>query len=446
MMKTPSAASLTEIIRTKEACGFGALRTDRARILVSCCSNIVDLNAPMRGRWYDVRDDFFSAVPLLMYLKWACADVGWSPNELGGCLIIDDPFLKTKYGFCDFRQVQEQTKEHSFSASVAFIPWNWRRTSKEMASLIRNSQGRLSVSVHGCDHTGAEFGSHQLETVAAKADLAKQRMNSHMARTGVPHDLVMIFPQGVFSRESLTALQHLQFLAAVNTEVLPTHTEDGAPTIGEIWTTALIQYEGCALFPRRYPDHGLVNFAFDLLLGKPCLIVEHHDFFKDSGHAMAFIDSINALSSDLKWRGLGEVLRRAYLWRKGSEERSIDVRMFANEIVLSNESRVPQSYDIHKKTGGHAHLVAVTANGRTLDWEADADSARFAAVLEPGTEVLIQTQYAPPGTMASLDEGLTGVAAVALRRYLSEWRDNTLSRHDGLLRFARRARRALLRN
>ena len=25
----------------------------------------------------------------------------------------------------------------------------------------------------------------------------------------------------------------------------------------------------------------LENFAFDLLLGKPCLIVSHHEFFKD---------------------------------------------------------------------------------------------------------------------------------------------------------------------
>ena len=36
----------------------------------------------------------------------------------------------------------------------------------------------------------------------------------------------------------------------------------------------------------RYGFHGLENFPFDLLRGKSCLIVTHHDFFNDGGVAL----------------------------------------------------------------------------------------------------------------------------------------------------------------
>ena len=42
-----------------------------------------------------------------------------------------------------------------------------------------------------------------------------------------------------------------------------------------------MRYGDFSIFTRRYAHHGLENFAFDLLLGKACLIVCHHDFFKD---------------------------------------------------------------------------------------------------------------------------------------------------------------------
>ena len=45
-------------------------------------------------------------------------------------------------------------------------------------------------------------------------------------------------------------------------------------------------YGAFPIFTRRYAFHGVENFAFDLLLGKPCLIVAHHDSFKDDGTAL----------------------------------------------------------------------------------------------------------------------------------------------------------------
>ncbi len=83
--------------------------------------------------------------------------------------------------------------------------------------------------------------------------------------------------------------------------------------------------------------HGMENFAFDLLLGKPCFIVAHHEFFRDGGAALvALIDHLRALNCTLRWRSPREVVRRAY------RERGADgvhrVQMFGTEALLTNTS------------------------------------------------------------------------------------------------------------
>ena len=93
----------------------------------------------------------------------------------------------------------------------------------------------------------------------------------------------MIFPQGVFSSVCPAVLKRNGFLAAVNTETVPVDSDNARTKISDLWDVAIMSYQGFPIFTRRYSFHGLENFAFDLLLGKPCLIVCHHDFFKDDG-------------------------------------------------------------------------------------------------------------------------------------------------------------------
>lgn len=69
-----------------------------------CASTaVVDIDAPVGRNYYDVKAHFLSAVPLVMFITWAFRDVMWRPHELGACLIIDDPLLKTVTGSAIFR-------------------------------------------------------------------------------------------------------------------------------------------------------------------------------------------------------------------------------------------------------------------------------------------------------------------------------------------------------
>ena len=437
--------SVSTIIGTETGSLFLCCTRGDSRALVSCSCEIPDLDAPLNGNGYDVTKEFLSAVPLLMYLKWAFRDVCWQSNETGACLILDDPLLRRRYGFCDFRLLDAQMKDHSFTTSIAMIPWNGRRTSMEMASLVRSSSGRLSVSVHGCDHTVREFGTDDMSELNAKALTAHDRMEQHLETTGISHDEIMIFPQGIFSRESLRVLQQHGFVAAVNTETRPCQMPEEALAARDTWAPAIMRYGSFPLFTRRYPADGLANFAFDILLGKPCLIVEHHGFFK-GGHrqVVGFANALNSLNTTLRWRSLGEVIRRSYNWRMDSDG-VVRIRMFANELLLKNDGDAECEYRIEKADQNSVGVEEVTADGRCLEWETNGTTLSFACTIPVGREVLIRVRYTRPEKANVRNQDLAAAAKIAMRRYLSEFRDNFLSRHDGLMAVARRARKMVSR-
>jgi hypothetical protein len=444
---TKRSGLISNIISTELGSFFLYCENGHSRAFVSCSSEIVDLDQPLNGKGYDVREQFLSSVPLLMYLKWAFRDVCWQANDSGACLILDDPVLRTKYGFCDFHLLDAQMQQHTFTTNISMIPWNRRRTSAEMASLIKDSEGRLSVSVHGCDHTAGEFGIDKADELNAKVDSADRRMEQHRQTTGIVHDPIMVFPQGIFSRASMRTLQQHQFAAAVNTEALPLRRQEEILTIRDTWALAITRYGSFPLFTRRYPADGLENFAFDLLLGKPCLIIEHHVFFKGEHQAVVrFANTLNALKTKLHWRSLGDVIRRSYQWRL-APDRVVHIRMFANELLLKNGDGAERQYRVEKADTGSVGVKEVTANGRSLEWQTDGNFIVFSCKIPSGAEVLIRVRYNPPETTnGRRKDALSGFVRIAARRYLSEFRDNFLSRHDSLIAIAQKAKRIVSRD
>ncbi|MGI9087591.1 MAG: hypothetical protein ACR2HH_07630 [Chthoniobacterales bacterium] len=440
--KLKSRESVSEIISTDDGPTFFSLEKDGTRIFISGSCEIPDLDAPAKSKGYDVREEFFSAVPLLVYLKWAFRDAGWQASETGACWIVDDPLLRMKYGFCDFPLLDRQMQEHAFSTNIAMIPWNSRRTAPDMASLITRSSGRLSVSMHGCDHTAREFGIADQGALHAKVDVARERMHEHQERTGVVHDAVMVFPQGVFSRESLRVLQEQDFAAAVNTETLPNETPETKLTVRDLWSVAITHYGSFPLFTRRYPTDGIENFAFDILLGKPCLVVQHHGFFKGQhAEVVRFVDALNRLNSRLNWRGLGDVVRRSYQSQMAADG-GVRVRMFANECLLKNTGEAEREYHIEKADAGSAGVREVAADGRPLEWQTDGETLTLVCKIPSGAEVFLQVRYnRTKGINGVRKAGMSSAAKIAARRYLSEFRDNFLSRHDALMALAQRAKR-----
>lgn len=397
-------------------------------IFLCTSSHMVDIDQKVGPGFYDVKEHFCSVVPLVMFVRFIFPDIGWRSQELGACLIIDDPLLRQRYGSCDFGMLRNLMQQYDFTTNIAFIPWNWRRTSPAAGKFFRNESARFSVSIHGCDHIKAEFGETSPRVLNDRAKLAQFRMRNHNARTGIHHDPVMVFPQGVFSSVCPKVLKCNGFLAAVNTEADPADSPGVGTQIRDVWDVAIMRYGDFPIFTRRYAHHGLENFAFDLLLGKPCLIVCHQDFFND-GYAglIELIENLRSLNCSLHWRPLGEVIRRACrrrVNRVGVEE----VEMYGNELLIDNPSEQVISVLIRKRENEADLIAEVRCDRKPLAWVTNGNHVVFDARIEPGGEKFFQVFYREQGGAEKSSRSLCFELLVAARRFLSEFRDDYLSR------------------
>jgi len=418
---TNSSIQFERLIWSKEDCLFGVAACQGKQFYLAPSATLIDIHAPITRTYFDIADYFLSAVPLVMYLQRAFRGVIPRPVDNGACLIIDDPALRKHYGFVDFQRLATLCVEHRFTCAIAFIPWNWDRSRSSAIELFRRHADRLSLSIHGCDHTGGEFAVRNIAVINRQAKLAMARMEKHSALTGLPYDGVMIFPQGAFSSASLGVLKHNGFIAAVNTEVSPTDQPRSA-TIGDVWRLAILKYVDFAIYTRRYSFHGVHNFAFDLLLGKPCLLVTHHADFQNGGRDVVdFIDRLNSLPVPLVWRGLGEVVRRAYQQRL-REDGAYQIRMWGGEILIINPAAHARHFVVEKLERAPEGLEGLNVSGRRAAFHLDGERMRCELEVDPQQAASVRIAYRDTFG-APTKAAWSAQLKVAARRYLCECRD-----------------------
>jgi hypothetical protein len=412
------------------------------RFFLNASAEIIDINSPATT-YFDVKEHFCDAVPVAMYFRWAFADDCWTAAETRGCLIVDDPTLTPRYGFLRFRDTLQLMEAHNFTTSIAFIPWNWRRTNRETVRQFQQHTDRLSLCVHGCDHSAGEFGARSTAVLNRRIKTANQRMEWLSKKTSLQHDNIMVFPQGAFSPEAGRALKLNGFVAAANTEVAPSGGAQNDTRIADLWNIAIMKYGSFPIFTRRYLTHGIENFAFDALLGKPCLMVAHHEVFKDRGRElMEFIGRLNSLKWNLRWCSLGDTITHSFNIRKGAAGMRA-IQMFAEQLVIENPSPEAREVVVMKEESDPECVKAVMVNQKTIDHAFDGHHLRFKVAIPPGKRTEIRIIYEDKLDLGPENDGLAYRIKIGVRRHLSELRDNYVSQNDLLYAAAAKVKRLL---
>jgi hypothetical protein len=418
---------LSVVISTDGGAVFVRIEHQGVPVFISAAPGIVDVTTRLVDRNFDVRNHFLSTVPAVAYTKWAFPVSSWKTPEISACLVIDDPLLRPQYGHLNFQEMLTAMISRNFSTSIAFIPWNWRRNASETVRLFKENAERYSLSIHGCDHTGAEFGTLSTEVLAWKASQALDRMDRFESRAAIPYDRVMVFPQGVFSSKAMSILKQANYTAAVNTEVVSVPLEQTV-TISDVWDAAVMNYADFPLFTRRYPQQGVENFAFDVLLGKPCLVVIHHqncrNHLKELGE---FIDSLNALRCKLFWGSLADAVRRTYRQRDTCTG-AVEIEMYGLDLDLRNHLAERKHFKVRKKEREPDSIHEVRIGSREVSWEASGGYIYFDTELDPGEKAAISIKFRGHNQGGRTPDTFAYRVKTALRRYLSEVRDNYVSR------------------
>ena len=385
---------------------------------------LLDVEAELGTRYFDVRDHFFQAVPFVSYVRWAFPGTAWNAPEAQACLIIDDPLLKPKYGFICYRELLALMKQLRFSTSIAFIPWNWNRSNPQVVRLFKENPESYSLCVHGCDHTSKEFNTSNRRHLRLLTSKALKRMSLHEQRTGLAFDRIMVFPQGAFSPDALIELKHGGFDAVVNTEVISKPPLIRKLRISDVWDVAVMSYGSFPIYTRRSPVHGIENFAFDLLVGKPCVIVIHHDFCRDGySRLIEFINQLNQLRIPLVWRSIGEVVSRSYRSKPVTCD-SIEIKMYGSQLLVENHSDSARAYVVRRREEHPDTVDSLCAGADQLSWIVNGHYIEFGLRLQSRESTLVTLRFKTGEVVACDGQSIVSSANTMLRRYLSEARDN----------------------
>jgi hypothetical protein len=381
-------------------------------------------------------------IPLLLFLRHTFKAKCWHGPASTGRVIIDDPLIARRYGFLDYQALQRSMQHQAYGTSIAFIPWNYRRTSRRVARSLVPQGAELSICIHGCDHTNREFDSSDTALLEWKAGLAVERMRRHRTRTGLQFEDVMIFPQGWFSRDAIRALRATDYLAAVGTACFPTDSGSGALTVRDFLRPAITRFHGFPIFQRRYPGR-MVDFAVDMFLGRPVLVVEHHQYFRQGFEELEkFVAGLRDLEPSLAWPTLSSQLSRSCIMRTVSQ-RSVEVHFFTRRYRLESRQQDRCLFRLTKFEPDPSAVSAVLVDGISVPFALNDTSLVVEFEADPGETRCVEViDHARPAREAR-SMGLGYRVGVLARRSLAEFRDNTLAKRPRLLRAATVVARAL---
>ena len=226
-------------------------------------------------------------LPLLHFLRARTEAIRWQPPAARASLLFDDPNLHwPSYGFVKLGELGAHARTHGYHVALATVPLDAWFAHPAALRALRESEGAISLLVHGNDHDGGELGRVATEADAVSlAAQARRRVEAFGRRTGVAVDRVMVPPHEACSRATLSGLRRCGFEAITMTRPYPwvefephswlARPEDTGPLVG--WGPAEF-VEGVPVL-LRHPIAGRSQAELTLraFLDQPLILYGHHE-------------------------------------------------------------------------------------------------------------------------------------------------------------------------
>jgi hypothetical protein len=409
---------------------FGRLsRLDECAIFVWSAIRVFDVLRPLSTELeFEVAIDEF--VPAIIFLRSAFGDRCWhSPTAAAG-LIIDDPLLRGRYGCIDFKKLLASARINRYHVTLAFIPWNYWRTSRKDVDLFREHPDVFSVCVHGNDHTEGEFMSEDRSDLTSRAFEASLRMEMLRSRTGLPFESLMVFPQERYSVQALQALADSgRYSAIASTRRIPRDPAARDLLCGaDLLLPAEDSWSGVPILKRHSPAEGTAKFALAAFLGRPIVVETHHrDFAGGTGRIESLVEELRRISPDMRWGSLTQGLR-SLSWRRRLSESRWAVRFFSDQFDLSSGvGEGVAHYELSRRIPTDAEVDSVTVGGGPATFDVQEGMLRFEIVADTPRPKAIVVRYRNRPLPKARNSSPRYHAAVAARRVLSELRDAGVS-------------------
>ena len=424
------------IMELDQSPAFVSVKVGKASFFIWATDAVFDVSRPLAAETeFELTADKY--IPAIIFLRFALGDQCWRNPNPGAGIVIDDPLLKKNYGFINFSRLLESARKCGYHVTLAFIPWNHSRSRAMQTRMFLDHSDCFSICAHGCDHTKKEFGSTDYEDLLSRNFVARQRMELHRERTQMVCEPLMVCPQELYSLEAMRAFaDSRQFIGVVCTACMPRNLSAPSMCGADLLLPAQDSFFGFPVFKRHYWTD-ISIFAMALFLGKPAILVEHHEFFRDGTYGTeAFASALLKLRPDMKWMSLAETVSRTYQRRKMAEGR-YEVRFFTDAFKLEHDGEKAAQYRLVRRIPATTIVQRVSVNGVEIPFIRESGLIAFEISADQPQILAIQIEVIPIRPTKAYAPGLKYQASVALRRGLSEFRDNVIARNDFVLRAAK---------
>lgn len=376
------------------------------------------------------------AAPYFMYLRAAAGDKAWRFPEQYANLTVDDPWLIEPYGHLSYTGLLAEMEKHNFHTTLAFIPWNFDRSRRDVVSIIRAHPDRWSICLHGDDHNHTEFALSSSENFSErnrqedtfKVRQALARMNEFSRLTEIPYDRVWIFPYSIGQESALGILKQNGLLATVNPTIVPQGLVPPADPLFKFRNVTLSYADFPAL--RRFgADKNLPSsfLAIESFLGNSILLYVHQGFFaSEIGAFDSYADKINQINPNTLWTTLGEIVRHTYLMKR-RDDGQYDVNAYSSDILISNPDPQTRTFHVEKAESFAPPLDSVLIDGQPMPYKKDRDLVTMAVVIRGRQSRHVQIKYQSPQNAEPIYLSKSALQT-SLLRYISDFRDLVLSR------------------
>ena len=266
------------------------------------------------------RSEFMRVLPLLQFLRNLTRAEDWQSPPTPACLVVDDPNLHLRtYGHLDFQRLADAAWAQDFFVSIAMVPLDSWWIGREVREIFRENAPRISVLVHGNNHTYKELAcpASEAEVFSLLAE-ALRRVERLEDEAGVEVCRVMECPHGAIGEDRLEPLARLGYEAMLastahlikcNPDVAFASALGAEPTV--------LMGKAVPILPRTriYADWE-TDVRLAAFFRQPMILATHHWDFADESHVVEdFAGIVNSLP-DVCWASPKGAARARYQFRE----------------------------------------------------------------------------------------------------------------------------------
>ena len=376
---------------------------------------------PAGGNLHDVLngDRFLELLPLLHFLRTVTDYYRWQRPPVRAQFMFDDPNLHwPTYGLVKYGELASRAERENYHVSFATVPLDAWFTHGGAVEIFQKNPGRLSLCVHGNDHTKRELAQNYSQ--AARIALLRQairRIKTLERRSGLPISKVMVPPHGACSHEMLAEIVGCGFESAcISHGSLRAHNRARAwtKTLGYLPAECI---EGCPVLPRwgfvGTTESTILLAAF---LDQALVLRGHHQDLKEGIELLdGFARIINGLGN-VTWGNMSEISQQSYA--SVMEGKTLRLRPWSSKIVLAKSPEVTEVIVDDNFTTGTNSWRMRDLNGTASSEIGNGD--RFSLPNAIGKSLLLER------VVAAMEQGAEVnriPVAAFVRRLLTEGRD-----------------------